>query len=118
MIKKKKPMLIDFSVYEGCHRCEFMQKYVYSNDEIVDKINSDFIPIIIDLAKTLTPEEKSLGEKYDYQEDCLLLFLNHNKEVIHNQDDGKMCFADKIEPKVFINYLNYILNTYAQSNTN
>jgi hypothetical protein len=95
-----------------------MQKNVYSNNKIVDTINSNFIPIFIALAKTLTPEEKALGEKYDYKEDCLLLFLNHNNEEIHNKDNGKMCFADKIEPEVFINYLNYILNAYDQSNTN
>lgn len=57
----KKPMLVEFAVYEGCHRCEFMQKYFYSNDESIERINTDIIPILIDLAKPLTSGEKALG---------------------------------------------------------
>ena len=66
----KKPLLVDFGVEEGCHRCKFMQKNVYGNDEILQKINSDFVPVFIHLNKYLTPQEIALGEKYDYKEDC------------------------------------------------
>jgi uncharacterized protein YyaL (SSP411 family) len=48
---EKKPMLVDFAVAKGCPRCDFLQKNVYSKDEIVRKINSDFVPILIDLSK-------------------------------------------------------------------
>jgi thioredoxin-related protein len=111
---EKKPMLIDFAVHEGCHRCEFMQKNVYSNDLIVEKIHKDFIPIFIDLAETLAPDELALGEKHKYHEDCLLLFLDHNKEPIFDDKGGKMCFVDQIEPEVFIDYLDYIITIYNQ----
>ena len=79
---EKKPMLVDFAVAKGCPRCDFLQKNVYSKDEIVRKINSDFVSILIDLSKKLTPEEKALGEKYDYKSDCLLLFLDYEGNVI------------------------------------
>ena len=115
---ERKPVLVDFAVHEGCHRCEFMQKNVYSNDKIVDKINKDFIPIFIDLAKTLNPDEQALGEKHEYHEDCLLLFLNHNSEQILDDEGGKMCFVDKIEPQIFVRYLNYVIDIYNQKKTN
>lgn len=107
---EKKPLLVDFAVAKGCPRCEFLQKNVYSKDEIARKINSDFVPIFIDLSKKLSPEEKALGEKYDFKNDCLLLFLDYNGKVIKEPDTGQMCFADKIEPDVFIRYLDSVKN--------
>ncbi|RJQ40681.1 MAG: thioredoxin family protein [Nitrospiraceae bacterium] len=107
---EKKPMLVDFAVAKGCPRCDFLQKNVYSKDEIVKKINSDFVPIFIDLSKKLSPEEKVLGEKYDFKNDCLLLFLDYNGNVIKEPEAGQMCFADKIEPEVFIKYLDGVKN--------
>jgi thioredoxin-related protein len=105
---EKKPLLVDFAVAKGCPRCEFLQKNVYSKDEIARKINSDFVPIFIDLSKKLSPEEKVLGEKYDYKSDCLLLFLDYEGNVIKNPETGRMCFPDKIEPEVFIKYLDSV----------
>ena len=107
---EKKPLLVDFAVAKGCPRCEFLQKNVYSKDETVKKINFDFVPVFIDLSKKLSPEEKALGEKYDFKNDCLLLFLDYNGNVIKEPDAGQMCFADKIEPDVFIKYLDSVKN--------
>ena len=114
----KKPILVDFGVEEGCHRCEFIQKNVYANDEIVEKINSDFVPIFIDLGNYLSSREIALGKKYDYKNDSLLLFLNHKSEVIHNPEGGEMCIVGKIEPREFIDYLDYIILTYNNNITN
>lgn len=86
---------------------------IYSKDEIVKKINRDFIPILIDLSKTLTAEEETLGEKYDYQDDCLLLFLDHHSEVMPHKDGRDMCYAEKIEPQAFIEHLDYVLGSQA-----
>ena len=105
---EKKPMLVDFGIIKGCPRCEFLQKNVYSSDKIVEKINSDFVPVFIDLGKDLTHEEKALGEKYDYKNDCLLLFLDYEGNVIKDPEGGKMCFADRVEPEVFIKYLEQV----------
>ena len=111
----KKPLLVDFGVEEGCHRCAFMQKNIYGDDEILEKINTDFLPVFIDLSKPLSSREVALGEKYDFKHDCLLLFLNHKGEVIHNPEGMEMCFAGKIEPEVFIDYLEYIIKMYNQN---
>ena len=107
---EKKPLLVDFGVVKGCPRCQFLIKNVYNNDEIVKKINSDFVPVFIDLNKDLTSDEKALGERYDYKGDCLLLFLDSEGNVIKDPEGGKMCFADKVEPEVFIKYLEQVKN--------
>lgn len=114
----KKPLLVDFGVEEGCHRCEFIQKNVYANAEILKKINSDFVPIFIDLGKPISSQEIALGEKYDFKNDCLLLFLNHKSEVIRNPEGGEMCFVGRIEPQEFIAYLDHIIMMYNHNITN
>jgi hypothetical protein len=110
--KERKPMLVDFAVHEGCPRCDFLQKNVYSRDSIVAKINKDFIPIFIDLAYDLTPDEQALGEKHEFHDDCLLLFLNHQMEPVLDPDGNKMCFAEEIKPGTFKRYLDYVIGMY------
>lgn len=112
----KKPMLVDFASHEGCPRCEFLQNNVYSKDEIVTKINRDFIPVLIYLGNDLTSDEQTLGEKHEFHNDCLLLFLDKNKEPIFDDQGKKMCFADEIEPQVFIQYLDDVIQIYHQKN--
>ena len=111
-LMEKKPYLVDFAVPEDCDRCNFLQENVYSREEIVAKINAEFVPILIDLSGNLTPEEVALGEKYDFRNDCLMLFLNHEGEVIKDPDGTQMCFADKIEPEAFMEYLDYVAKEY------
>jgi len=107
-----KPMLVDFAVPEGCPRCDFLKNNVYNRDEIVAKINRDFVPIWVDLSRKLTPEEDALGKLYDYNNDCLLLFLSPSGELLKDPEGRRMCFVDKIEPQVFIEYLDHVLRTY------
>jgi len=110
--EENKPLLIDFAVPEGCPRCEFLENNVYNKDDIVGKINTDFVPVWIDLSGKLTPEEEKLGELYDYENDCLLLFLDHRGYVIHDPEGKRMCFAEEIPAKVFIEYLDYVRGMY------
>ena len=111
-LREKKPCLVDFAVPMDCDRCDFLQENVYSKEEIVAKINAEFVPILIDLSGDMTPEEIALGEKYDFDNDCLMLFLNHEGEVIKDPKGTQMCFADKIEPEVFMEYLDYVAKEY------
>lgn len=109
--KEKKPLLIDFAVPHGCPRCDFLQRNVYNRDEIVQKINSDFVPVLIDLSADLSHEEKELGERYDYKNDCLLLFLDYKGNVIKRPGGGIMCFPENVDPEVFIQYLEEVKKT-------
>jgi hypothetical protein len=109
---ERKPMIIDFAVPKDCSRCAFLQNNVYNRDEIVSKINADFVPIWINLTKKLTPEERALGESFNFEDDCLLLFCDADGNIIKDPEGVQMCFADKIEPEVFVNYLDYVRNNY------
>ncbi|MFN3479260.1 MAG: thioredoxin family protein [Thermodesulfovibrionales bacterium] len=105
---EKKPMIIDFAVAEGCPRCEAMQRNVYSRKEIADRINKEFIPVRIDLAKELSAEERKLGEEYDFKNDCLLLFLDPDGRILKDPSGKRLCFMDAIDTEVFLRYLDYI----------
>ncbi len=103
-----KPVILDFFYGKGCPRCEFLEKEVYSNPKIAKKIMDDFIPIRIDLSKKLSPEEQSLGEKYAFKNDCLLVFLDLKGEIMKGTGGKKLCFVDKVEPDEFIKYLDTV----------
>ena len=105
---EKKPMIVDFFFGKGCPRCEKLQKNVYDNAEISKKIMDDFVPVRVDLSKKLTPEEKAFGDKFEFKEDCLLLFLDYNGNVIAGPGGLRLCFVDNVEPAFFIEYLEFI----------
>lgn len=112
---QRKPMVVDFAVPAGCDRCEFLQDNVYSQKEIVDKLNADFIPIWVNLdqsAHALTEEERALGRKFEFNNDCLLLFLDHEEKVIQDPEGKQFCFAEEVEPEVFNSYLDYVRTMY------
>lgn len=105
---ENKPIIVDFFFGKGCPRCEKLEKGVYTNPQIVRKINEDFVPILINLAKPLSKEEETLGNKYDYKNDCLMLFLDPELTIIKDPSGKKMCFVEDIEPEIFIGYLDMI----------
>ena len=102
---EKKPVIVDFFFGAGCPRCEKLEKFIYSDPKIAKKINDDFIPIFIDLTKQVSKEEEELGNKYDYKNDCLMLFLDYDMNILKDPSGKKMCFIDHIEPDIFIGYL-------------
>jgi thiol-disulfide isomerase/thioredoxin len=110
--KEKKPSIVDFWYGVECPRCKRMQENIYSDPIITKKIMADFIPIKIDLAKPLTEEEDALGKKFDYKMDCLLLFLDHNGEVISDPQGKRLCFIDSLDPEWFVSYLDMIKKKY------
>ena len=111
---EKKPVIVDFFFGKGCSRCEFLEKEVYGNPGIAKKIMEDFVPIRVDLAGSLTPDEAKLGEQYDYKKDCLLLFLDADKNLIKDHNGKKLCFVDKIDSEEFIRYLDTIKSNSAR----
>lgn len=102
---EKKPIVVDFYTDHSCPRCAEMERHVYGNPEIARKLNSEFIPVRIDLGRELEFEEKMLGERYGYREDCLLLFLDRNEKVVKDSAGKEMCFASFIAPDKFLDYM-------------
>ena len=109
---EKKPCIVDFFYGKGCPRCERLQINVYDDPTISKKIMDDFVPIRIDLTKPLSREEDALGKKFDYKMDCLLLFLDHNGDLISDSTGKRLCFIDNVDPEVFISYLDMIKKKY------
>lgn len=107
-----KPLIVDFYYGKGCSRCEAMQNQVYDNPAIDAKVMKDFVPVRIDLKKKLTRQEEDLGKKYHFNNDCLLLFLDPNGEIIHDTMGKRLCFINKINPQWFIDYLNMVKSYY------
>ncbi|MEJ2683188.1 MAG: thioredoxin family protein [Candidatus Sulfobium sp.] len=110
--KEDRPLIVDFYYGKGCSRCEAMQEQVYDNPSIAAKVMKDFIPVRIDLKKKLTVQEEDLGKKYHFNNDCLLLFLDPNGEIIHDTMGKRLCFINKINPQWFIDYLNMVKSYY------
>ena len=110
--QEKKPTIVDFWYGEGCPRCARMQKNIYGDPLISKKIVDDFIPIKIDLTKALTEEEEALGNKYEYKHECLLLFLDHNGEILSDTGGKRLCFMDSLDPEWFVSYLDTISRSY------
>ena len=109
---EKKPSIVDFWYGVECPRCVRLQKNIYNDPMITKKIMDDFIPIRIDLNKPLTEEEDALGKKFDYKSDCLLLFLDHNGEVLSDTQGKRLCFMDSVDPEWFVAYLDMIKQSY------
>ena len=109
---ENKPCIVDFFYGKGCPRCEKLQQNVYDDPIISKKIMDDFVPIRIDLSKPLNEEEEALGKKFDYKMDCLLLFLDHNGEIITDTQGKRLCFMDNVEPDWFVSYLDMIKKKY------
>jgi thiol peroxidase len=102
---ENKTMIVDFYYGKGCPRCEFLQSQAYDDPGIAEKIRAAFVPIRIDLTTELSPEEEALGKKFDFKNECLLLFLDPHGNVIVDPDGTKLCFIDKVDPDQFIRYL-------------
>ncbi len=105
-LEQKRPIIVDFYAPEGCSRCDKMAQHVWSNPEIAEAVNRDFVLVRMDLTQNMTKEEIELGKKYDYGYDCLLIFLDAKGEVIEDVSGKRMCFADFVQPEWFIGYLN------------
>lgn len=105
---EKKPMIVDFFYGKGCPRCEELQSGVYDEPSIAKKIMDDFIPVRIDLREELTKEEEAFGNRFDYKNECLLIFLDSNGEVIKDPLGKRLCFIESVDPEQFIRYLDMI----------
>jgi thioredoxin-related protein len=112
--KENRPLIVDFYYGKGCSRCEAMQNEVYNNPSIAAEVMKDFIPVRIDLKKKLTKQEEDLGKKYHFNNDCLLLFLQPDGEIIHDTMGKRLCFINKIDPQWFIDYLNMVKSYYRE----
>ena len=104
-----KPCLVDFFIGEGCRRCQMLEKNVYGNSTIIARINRDFIPVRIDLALELTPEEEALAAEMATGGECMLLFLHADGSVIKNKKKKAICSMAMLTPEDYMGYMDRAL---------
>lgn len=104
-LAENKLMVVDFWVSQDCPRCDMMAWKVWSNIKVIDLMEEYFIPVRVDLEIAMPPEAKALGEKYDYNFECLLLVCNSDGKAVEDNVTGRMCFSELITADWFITYL-------------
>lgn len=105
---EKKPMIVDFFFGKGCPRCEILEQGGYGDPAIAKRIMADFIPIRVDLTKELTKDEKALGDKYNYKNECLLLFLDSEGNIIKDPGGKPLSCATVIDSELLGRYMDTV----------
>ena len=95
------PVLIDFFVEENCPRCEALDREVYVNKYITNKINQKFVPVRVDLDKELTGEEQALMDKLKTGGECVLAFLNADGTIIKDSKGMPISSMEMIPPNKY-----------------
>ena len=80
---------------EGCPACEYMLDVVFKNEEVLEAINKDFIPVYIDIYKGFMPDDMP------YIGTPTFHFVDKNEKIIDTLVGGK-------NSKVFIAKLNAV----------
>jgi hypothetical protein len=74
--KEKKPILLGISA-KWCHWCHTMDRLTYSNKEIIEFINNNFVPIRVD-----TDERPDVNDRYNVGGWPTTAVLAHDGEIV------------------------------------
>lgn len=79
-----RPVMLVFTA-DYCPPCQYMKDEVYSDPEVADLINQNFIPIQVDLS-TPGPEHVDLSRQFDVEYLPTIVILNQaQREVVRSQ---------------------------------
>jgi thiol:disulfide interchange protein DsbD len=101
--KENKYLMIDFYA-DWCPSCMELEKFTYTNSEVINKLNNNFISLKIDLTNTDENKNK-LIEKYQVVGLPLVLFVSPKKGIIKEYS-----LTGFENPEEFIKRLDNILN--------
>ena len=99
--ERNMPVLIDFYVEDNCPRCDALEREVYVNMYITNKINEKFVPVRVDLDKELTPEEQALMDELQTGGECVLAFLNADGTIIKDNKGATISSMKMLPPNKF-----------------
>ena len=112
--KSGKPIVIDFYA-DWCKWCKVMDKQTFTNEEIIDKLKKDFIPVRITIGshpeikyKNRKMSPKQFGAMVGVEGLPTIVFLDQNGNFIRK-------FSGFINPKMFLGLLSYIKDQCYQS---
>lgn len=106
---KGMPVLVDFYFGEGCHRCMVFDNRIYSNNQVIEKIRQNFIPVRVDLTQDLSADEQQLEDKLLTGGECMLAFLNSAGNIVKDTTGKKICSMEMISRQEFMKYLDQAL---------
>lgn len=89
--KENKFILIDFCA-DWCEACKDLDKYTYTNEDVINEIKANFITIKLDISKT--PSLSEILSKYNVSALPTILFFNKD---INIPIDYKMIGFNKSE---------------------
>jgi thioredoxin-related protein len=102
---KGMPVLIDFFFGAKCMRCDYFEKTLYSDPEVADAINKEFIPVRVYLNLPLTEDETALLKKLSPQKECVLAFLDQNGEVISDENGQPISSMEVLNKEQYLSYM-------------
>ena len=95
------PVLVDFYVEHNCPRCEALDREVYINMYITNKINEKFVPVRVNLDKRIGPEERALVDTLNTGGECVLAFLNADGTVIKDSKGATISSMEMLPPNKY-----------------
>ena len=85
MAKEQKKAIFVDAYAEWCGPCKRMAKNVFTNKEVADFYNANFVNLKLDMEK---PENRSFGQQYPVSAYPTLYFIDYNGEIITKKVGG------------------------------
>ena len=100
-VKRNMPLLVDFYYPKDCPRCVALERDVYGNEHLAERINQHFIPVRVYLNKKLTREAKKLMDELKSGGECILAFLDPKGRIIKDSKGTYIGTMAMIPPEKF-----------------
>jgi thiol-disulfide isomerase/thioredoxin len=107
--RRNMPVLVDFYFAHDCPRCIALDKDVYANEQIAERINRQFIPVRVYLNKGLSREEKKLMNELKGGGECILAFLDPKGKIVKDDKGADISTMEMIPPEKYIWYMDQAL---------
>ena len=107
--EKGMPVLIDFFAGVMCMRCEYFEQTLYTDPEVADMVNRNFIPVRVHLTQARTKAEGDLLMKLSPMQECVLAFLDKNGQVVTDENGQPISSMEMLNKEQYIEYMHKAL---------
>jgi hypothetical protein len=107
--RRDMPVLVDFYFVKDCPRCIALEKDVYANGQLAERINRQFIPVRVYLNKELNREENKLMDKLKSGGECILAFLDPEGKIVKDDNGADISTMEMIPPEKYLWYMDQAL---------
>lgn len=107
--EKGMPILIDFYAGFVCPRCNYFDSTLYTDPDIADMMNRNFIPVRVDLNRARTKAEGDLLMKLSPMQECVLAFLDKNGKIVTDKKGVPISSMEKLNKQQYMDYMKQAL---------